>query len=108
MDTTSQCVLAEARVATLVEKMDRICADIERQGVALFGNGKPGLIRDIDSIKTHIGFNQQRSVHERITSIETKFALVQWAITAIGGWAVIQILQFVRDMLTHAIVLTPK
>lgn len=66
----SQCVLAEKEFAVMAGQVEMLVRTVDKLTVAIMGNGKPGIVSELSAIKAHIGFNQQRTIHERMTTIE--------------------------------------
>ncbi len=65
-----QCVLAEKEFAVMAGQVEMLVKTVDKLTVAIMGNGKPGIVSELSAIKAHIGFNQTRTMHERMTSIE--------------------------------------
>ena len=64
---------AEKEFALLAKQVETLVGLVDRLNTAIVGNvgsDRPGIISDISAIKSHIGFNQPRTMHERMTSIE--------------------------------------
>jgi hypothetical protein len=64
------CIVAEKEFALLASRVGHLTEMVEKINEALMGNGKPGVVSELSAIKSHIGFNQPRTLHERMTSIE--------------------------------------
>lgn len=100
-------------VALMQKDIEIVKKAIERVEAKVVGNGVPGLVQDISSIKMQIGFNQPKNVREEIMDLKTELhelskafaqlvGLLRWGGVVVGGWTVIQLLQFGRDLLLHA------
>lgn len=66
----SNCILAEKSFIKVTAQMEETMKTVTKLYEAIMGNGKPGIVSEINQIKMHIGYNQDRTVHERLTTIE--------------------------------------
>jgi len=66
----TQCIVAEKEFAVMAHQVKTMIDAVERLNAAILGNGKPGIVSEISAIKAHIGFNQNRTLHERMTAVE--------------------------------------
>ncbi len=75
--TLPQCVMAEKEFAVMSGQVENLVRSVEKLNTALMGNGKPGVLSEISALKAHIGFNQTRTMHERMTTVEDILAEIR-------------------------------
>lgn len=60
----------ETKIAVMSQQIDQMYLSLGRLYDAIMGNGKPGLAADVQVMKAHIGYNQSRTIHERMSTVE--------------------------------------
>lgn len=96
MDTPEDAryTLLETHIAEMKKTLDALF-----EAVVGDLNGKPGIVRTLDAVKSAIGFNAERTIHERVKALEIQMSILRWFVALVGASAIIQAIGFLADAL---------
>ncbi|MBI5305533.1 MAG: hypothetical protein HY868_25615 [Chloroflexi bacterium] len=112
---------APTQIALIAQELRHLSDAIARFETKLFGNGKPGLIdevnaiknhvgyaagkpsipEELNAIKAHIGFSSGKTIDDRVSRLETMAAAVLFVLSPIAAKAAVDIYQMFVNVAQH-------
>lgn len=89
----------ETQIALISQEVKTLNTSFARFEVKLFGNGKPGLIDDMNTVKAHIGYNCGKTIDERVKRLEAALALALFLLSPIAVKAIMDLYQMFANLL---------
>ena len=94
----------ETSVALIQQQMTAMKDDISEIKLAVIGDTKgstPGLVRQMDAIKSAIAYNNPKSIDERVKTLESYFKLLFVFLAPIAVQAALWVWNFFLSVVSH-------